>query len=195
MAQWIGLGGTINRKFIDVPMKIMGFSCEFPVIFPLNQSIEWPYLYIPPYWTVRTSRSKVGITVAGGHGCGSGADQLSHPGRMRKSWENTDGFRWRFSLKPIYWDTHFILIYIYICDFMWINIPISICSLGNSRDEYDMNTVILDLLMISSLWDIYILDMWNRFANPKGWSKWPISSAELWRNGSRICLNHSFWLV
>ena len=66
------------------PMKIMGFSCEFPVIFPLNQSIEWPYLYIPPYWTVRTSRSKVGITVAGGHGCGSGADQLSHPGRMRK---------------------------------------------------------------------------------------------------------------
>lgn len=24
--------------------------------------------------------AKVGITVAGGHGCGSGADQLSHPG-------------------------------------------------------------------------------------------------------------------
>ena len=170
-------------------MKIMGFPCEFPVIFPLNQSIEWPYLYIPPYWTVRTSRSKVGITVAGGHGCGSGADQLSHPGRMRKSWENTDGFRWRFSLKPIYWDTHFILtlyiyIYIIIYDFIiWINIPISICSLGNSRDEYDMNTVILDLLMISSLWDIYLtwgidegnmLFFWggsrlSRFANPKGW--------------------------
>ena len=52
MAQWIGLGEKNNRTFIDVPMKIMGFSCEFPVIFPLNQPVEWPYLQIPPYWTV-----------------------------------------------------------------------------------------------------------------------------------------------
>ena len=27
--------------------------------------------------------AKVGITVAGGHGCGSGADQLSHPGARK----------------------------------------------------------------------------------------------------------------
>ena len=73
MAQWIGLGGTINRKFIDVPMKIMGFSCEFPVIFPLNQSIEWPYLYIPSErpvprwaspWQVATAAEAVQISWA-----------------------------------------------------------------------------------------------------------------------------------
>ena len=37
--------------------------------------------------------AKVGITVAGGHGCGSGADQLSHPGADPKHGKQ-DGKTW-----------------------------------------------------------------------------------------------------
>ena len=52
--------------------------------------------------------AKVGITVAGGHGCGSGADQLSHPGadpkhgkQDGKTWEGQSGRCWLKNMSQV----------------------------------------------------------------------------------------------